>query len=381
MKLRIGSFSEMAENIKVHSSRIVMFGAGVIGTSITPALLESFGLVDLVVCSIDNDKTKWGGSVRIGQKTVTICSPDILYTLSENVTVLINVSRYADVFDQLEQMECTQNMFCYIIPMMCIENFRNEGGKGVIVTSNTPVIPKKIHYIWFGGGDIPQNLQRSIDSWRKYCPDYEIIRWDESNYDVRKCLYMRQAYQHKRYSFVTDYAKIDILYNYGGIYMDTDVEVIRSLDDLLYQEAFTSVEKWQVINFGGCSGAVCGHPSLEAYLQAWEKRELIREDGTLDTLSSGYVDTRVALDNGFTMNGQNQTVLGMNIYTYDYFHPYDYMSGRTEITDDTYAIHRFNGGWLDEDMRIVNQQSRMRYESLYQRARREDTKSIVGWNE
>lgn len=368
MQLRVGTFSEMAENIKAHSSRIVMFGAGVIGTSTTPALLESFGLLDLVVCYIDNDKTRWGEYIRVGRRTVKICSPDILHTLGENVTVLINISRYADAFEQMEQMECTQNMFCYIIPMMCIRNFHNEGSKGVIITSNVPVIPKKIHYIWFGGGPIPHGLQKCINSWRQYCPDYEIIRWDESNYDVGKCLYMKQAYQYKKYSFVSDYAKIDILYQCGGIYMDTDVQVVRSLDNLLYQEAFTSVEKWQVINFGGCSGAVCGHSSLEAYLQAWEKRELIRADGTIDPLSSGYIDTRVALDNGFRMNGQNQTVMGMNIYTYDYFHPYDYMSGKTELTDDTYTIHHFNGGWLDEDAQLADRQTRMKFEDLYQRA-------------
>lgn len=371
MRLRAGTFSEMVENIKAHSSKIVMFGAGVIGTTTTPMLLESFGLLDYVICYIDNDWCRWGENIQVGRKKVKICSPDVLYTLGEDVTILINISRYADVFDQMERMECTQNMLCYIIPMMCIRNFHNDGGKGIIVTSNVPVIPKKIHYMWLGERDIPQGLQRCIDSWCQYCPDYEIIRWDESNYDVEKCLYARQAYQNKKYGFVPDYARIDILYHHGGIYMDTDVEVIRSLDDLLYQEAFTSVEKWQVINFGGCSGAVCGHPSLEAYLQAWEKRKLIRADGTLDPLSSGYVDTRVALDNGFMMNGQNQTVMGMNIYTYDYFHPYDYMSGKMELTDDTYTIHHFNGGWLDKDAQLADKQTRIQFKSLYQRAERD----------
>lgn len=370
MRLKAGTFSEMAENIKERDSKIVLFGAGVIGTSTTPALMERFGLVDSVICYIDNDQTRWGQNLQVGQRIITICSPDILRTLTENITVLINISRYADAFEQLDRMECTQDMLCYIIPMMCIQNFHNEGGKGVILTSNTPIIPKRIHYIWFGGKAIPQSLQKCIDSWHKYCPDYEIIRWDETNYDVGKCLYMRQTYQHKKYSFVTDYAKIDILYQCGGIYMDTDVEVVRSLDDLLYQEAFTSVEKWQVINFGGCSGAVCGHPSLEAFLRAWEKREFIRADGTQDPLSSGYVDTRVAMDNGYVLNGQNQTVMGMNIYTYDYFHPYDYMSGRTEKTDDTYAIHHFSGGWLDEEMRLADQQTRLQFESLCRKVER-----------
>lgn len=367
MQLCGRTFAEMAADIKRHGSKIVMFGAGVIGTSTTPAVLENYGLERLAVCYIDNDRAKWGKDIKIGQRKIHICAPDILFTLGENVAVLINISRYADAFEQLEQMECTKKMACYIIPMMCIINFRNNGGKGIIHTSDTPIIPKKIHYMWLGGQNMPQGLQCCIDSWHKYCPNYEIIQWDESNYDIEKCIYMKQAYHHKKYGFVPDYARLDILYHYGGIYMDTDVELVRNLDNLLYQEAFCSVEKWQVINFGGCSGAVRGHPALQLFLRAWEGREFIREDGTQDILSSGYVDTRVALDNGYVLNGRNQNVMGMNIYTYDYFHPYDYMSGKTEITDDTYAIHHFNGSWLDAQTQVADRQTRQQFESLYKR--------------
>ncbi|KAI4450823.1 hypothetical protein C823_005360 [Eubacterium plexicaudatum ASF492] len=149
--------------------------------------------------------------------------------------------------------------------------------------------------------------------------------------------------------------------------MDTDVEVIRNLDDMLYQEAFCSVEKWQVLNFGGCSGAIPKHPALKRFLQAWKQRRFINEEGSADILSSGFLDTRVAMDCGYVLNGQNQTILGMNIYTYDYFHPYDYMSGKMELTDDTYAIHHFNGGWLDERAKLATQRTRSKYESLCHR--------------
>ncbi|MDE7431924.1 MAG: hypothetical protein K2N34_08430 [Lachnospiraceae bacterium] len=368
MRLCRGTFAEMAIAIKRNDSKIVLFGMGVIGTSITPVILEDLGLRDAVTCCIDNDTGKWGREIKIGQKNVRICAPDVLQTLGEEVTVLITISRYADALAQLDQMECTKKMVCYIVPMMCIANFRNGGGKGVMRTSTAPIIPKKIHYMWLGGGEIPQKLRRCIESWRKYCPDYEIIRWDESNYDINKCTYMKQAYQYKRYGFVPDYARVDILYHHGGIYMDTDVELVRNLDCFLYQEAFTSVEKWQVINFGGCSGAVKGHKSLRPFVNAWEQREFIRADGTLDDLSSGCIDTRVVLDNGYILNGKNQTVMGMNIYAYDYFHPYDYMSGKTDMTDDTYAIHHFNGGWLDECTQRADRQTRMQYESLCQKA-------------
>lgn len=354
MRLKTGTFTEMAEDIRANGSKIVLFGAGVIGTSTTPAILEIYELDSFVTCCIDNDITKWGREVTVGRRNKYIFGPGVLDTLDGCIAVLINISRFAGVVAQLERMECSGRITCYIIPAMCILNFHTTGGRGVVRTSDVPLIPKKIHYMWLGGKELPGNLQHCIDSWQRYCPDYEIMRWDESNYDVSKCTYMKQAYQYKRYGFVPDYARLDILYHHGGIYMDTDVELVRNLDSLLYQESFTSVEKWQVINFGGCSGSVAGHPSLKPFLRAWEQRKFIREDGTMDDLSSGYVDTRVALDNGYVLNGQNQTIMGMNIYTYDYFHPYDYMSEKTEMTDDTYAIHHFNGGWLDKRAQLVD---------------------------
>lgn len=364
MRLGGGSFEEMAADIKKHSRKIVLFGAGVIGTSITPAILDNFDLINIVECCIDNDALKWEKSIRLGEKKVKIYKPEILANLGDNVAVLINISRYAEALEQLEQMECTRTMICYIMPMMCIINFHNNGGKGVLQTSKKPLIPKKIHYMWLGGGALPPNLQKCIDSWCRFCPDYEIIKWDESNYDLKKSVYMEQAYKYKKYGYVPDYARVDILYHYGGIYMDTDVEVIRNLDDLLYQEAFSSVEKWQVLNLGGCSGAVPKHPALEKFLQAWEQRRFVDEEGHADMLSSGFVDTKVAMDYGYVLNGQNQNILGMNIYTYDYFHPYDYMSGKMEMTDDTHTIHHFNGGWLDERAKLATQQTRSKYESL-----------------
>lgn len=367
MRLCGGTFTEMAENIKANDSKIVLFGAGVIGTSITPALLDVLGLDTSVVCCIDNDSARWGKEITVGRRSVPICAPDVLCRLGGNAAVLINISRYADALEQLEQMACTRLVDCYVMPALIMDHFHREGKAGVIQTSRKPVIPKKIHYMWLGDGKLPEGLRQCMDSWHRFCPDYEIVRWDESNYDIEKCCYMKQAYRCKKFGFVPDYARLDILYCHGGIYMDTDVELIRNLDSLLYQGAFTSVEKWQVINFGGCSGAVAGHPSLEPFLRAWEQREFIRDDGTMDTLSSGYVDTRVALDNGYVLNGQNQTIMGMNIYTYDYFHPYDYMSGKTELTDDTFAIHHFNGGWLDEQMKNADQQTRLRFESLCKR--------------
>ena len=121
------------------------------------------------------------------------------------------------------------------------------------------MIPKIIHYCWFGGNEIPENDKKCIESWKKYCPDYKIIRWDESNYDYKKNSYMREAYEAKKWGFVPDYARLDIIYNYGGIYLDTDVELLKSLDEILDCEGFFGFESENLVNLGLGFGAVKGN--------------------------------------------------------------------------------------------------------------------------
>lgn len=368
MILKMGTFCGMAQDIIKSNSKIVIFGTGVIGSTTTAEILKEYNLGSRIICCIDNDKTKWNTFIGICGRKVKILSPDILSELKDKVTVLITISRYSSVYKQLENMKKTEEYSCYIIPALCIRNFHTEGGKGAVRTSNIPLIPKRIHYMWLGGGEIPDNLKYCMESWKKYCPDYEIIRWDETNYDVHKNKFVAQAYDKGCYGFVPDYARIELLYEYGGIYLDTDVELQRSLDELLYQEAFCGVEKWQVLNFGGCSGAVKGHRALEPFLERWKQRSLIRDDGTIDNISSGLIDTTVALENGYKINGKNQNIMGMNIYTYDYFQPYDYMSGMLEKTDDTFSVHHFNGGWLNDKSRQDNEIAIKTYQDLLKKA-------------
>lgn len=348
MILKTGTFYGMAQDIIKTNSMIVVFGTGVIGSAIIPELLKEYNLYDRVIFYIDNDKSKWNATIQICGREIQILPPDSLVPLHQNITVLVAISRFFGALKQLNQMETTKSFSCYIIPCLCLQNFHVVGKKDIENKSINPLIPKKIHYMWLGGTKIPLQLQRCIDSWKRYCPDYDIIRWDESNYDVHKNRFVAQAYDLKKFGFVPDYARIELLYEHGGIYLDTDVELQRNLDDLLYQEAFCSVEKWQVLNFGGCSGAVKGHKSLIPFLDSWSKRSLIREDGTIDNTSSGLIDTEIAIKAGYKINGMIQNIMGMNIYTYDFFHPYDYMSGKLEMSENTFSVHKFYGGWVDE---------------------------------
>lgn len=365
MRLRCCDFSEFARQVQRAGSKIVVFGAGVIGTVTVPEILHQYQLQDQVVCYLDNNRREPTPTIDIGTRRVMVEPVEWLAGAGENIVILVAISRYAEALEQLGRMSCTKNMPCFLMPMMCIHNFCSGVSRGEPVLSDKPRIPKTIHYMWLGKKPLPPNLQQCIDSWQRYCPDYEVVRWDESNYDIAKHAYMRDAYERGAYGFVPDYARLDILYQYGGIYMDTDVEVIKSLDPLLYQEAFCGVEKWQVVNFGGGSGAVKGHWMIGEFLKAREAVSFLDQNGRPNPITCGFYDTRTALKNGYRMDGTTQNIEGMNLYAYDYFHPYDYMSGHTNLTKHTYAIHRFHGGWLDEKMKRANEKATSRYEQLY----------------
>lgn len=369
MRLLCGSFENLQKRINDKNQQIIMFGAGAIGTVSIPEILKRYDLLNRIDCYIDNNESLWGNRINAAGKECIINPPSYLKACQSNVIIFLNISRFSSVLNQLEKMECTASIECCVMPMMLIHNYCLDKSYGEICMAKEQLIPKKIHYMWLGGKPLPDSLKRCIDSWYRFCPDYEIIQWNERNYDIAKHPYMKQAYEHKSYGFLPDYARLDILYNEGGLYLDTDVEIKRSIDDLLYQEAFCGVEKWQIINFGGLSGAVQGHPMIKRFLDAREKVSFVDEDGNPTRITCGIYDTPIAINAGYKINGKNQCICGMNIYAYDYFHPYDYMSGIINETENTYSIHWFNGGWLDEKMKLENEHTKLEYLKLYEKAK------------
>ena len=368
MFLNCCEWNNFRNNIRDNHRNLVLFGTGAIGRVSIPEILNNYGLFKYVSCFIDNDEEKWGTTSSFLGFELEVLSPNCLEDYSSNTVILLCISRFSEVLSQLESMECTKDMECYIMPMMLIHNYCTLKSEGTPIYHSSQLIPKKLHYIWLGGNPIPDKLQKCIDSWKRFCPDYEIIEWNETNYDIDKHPYMKQAYEAKAFGFVPDYARLDILYNEGGLYLDTDVEIRRNIDDLLYQEAFCGVEKWQIINFGGLSGSVKGHPMIKKFLDAREDILFIDSNGKQNRNTCGFYDTRVAINEGYKINGETQNICGMNIFAYDYFHPYDYMSGIVNETEKTHSIHWFNGGWLDEKMKKANEEAKRNYLDLYNRA-------------
>lgn len=208
-------------------------------------------------------------------------------------------------------------------------------------TSN---IPKRIHYCWFGGNPLPQLAQKCIASWKKFCPDYEIVRWDETNFDINCCAYVREAYEAKKWAFVSDVARLYALVNYGGIYMDTDVEVLHSLDDILKYEAVSGFEQPHAIPTG-LMASKANHPLFAELLREYDTRCFIKEDGTYDLTTNVKYITDTCLKYGLVLNNSIQTVNGFTLFPTDYFCPIDGKTGELHLTDNTYTIHHFAGSW------------------------------------
>jgi len=207
------------------------------------------------------------------------------------------------------------------------------------------MIPKIIHYCWFGGNPLPETALKCIASWRKYCPDYEIKEWNETNYDVRKIPYIAQAYDTKKYAFVSDYARFDILYEYGGIYFDVDVEVIKPIDDLIEKGAFAGIESPGALNAGlGLASRQCESIFAEI-LESYAKSYFLRSNGCMDLTTVVVRVSEIFKKYGFTNKNEIQNIKGITIYPVEYFNPKNQKTGELKITPNTHSIHHFDASW------------------------------------
>lgn len=213
------------------------------------------------------------------------------------------------------------------------------------------MIPKKIHYCWVGGNPLTPLAEKCIASWRKYCPDYEIVRWDESNYDFTKNKYMKQAYEAKKWGFVPDYARLDIIYQNGGIYLDTDVELVKPLDELLENKCFCGVELRDqgriVVALGLGFGAERGDSLIKEMMSAYFDLNFLNADGTLNLVASPVYQTKFLLEKGLINIPQIQNVAGITVYPKVYFNPTDLDTGKVVLDKKTISIHHYAGSWLD----------------------------------
>lgn len=213
------------------------------------------------------------------------------------------------------------------------------------------MIPKKIHYCWFGRGPKPELAVKCIESWRKFLPDYELIEWNEDNFDLDRYPYVRQAYDARKFAFVTDVVRLWALYHHGGIYMDTDVEVIKPLDSLLGFEAVSGFEsKTQIPT--GLMACLDGFALFKELLDQYETAQFVRPDGSLDLTTNVERITARCRKSGLVLNGQLQTIEGFTLLPQDYLCPKSQETGVITLTPNSLCIHHFSGSWLNKSAKL-----------------------------
>lgn len=224
------------------------------------------------------------------------------------------------------------------------------------------MITKVIHYCWFGGKEKTKLVKKCISSWKKYCPDYEIKEWNESNYNVRKNKFISDAYDNKKWAFVSDYARLDIIYNNGGIYLDTDVELIKSLDELLNYDLFIGFEPSYEIDgnnslgFGATGlgfGAIAHNKIIKDNLDAYKNIRFPKKTNALSEISCPKFTSKILVNYGFKMKDELQVINKCVLLSSEYLCPLNYDTKKLTITNKTISIHWYGASWISSKDKLL----------------------------
>lgn len=207
-------------------------------------------------------------------------------------------------------------------------------------------IPKIIHYCWFGRKEKPDSVKKCIESWKKNLPDYQLMEWNEDNFDVNRLSYTKDAYEARKYAFVSDVARVHALLNYGGIYMDTDVEVLKSFDSILDNRCVLGIEEREYVATSMIA-AEKNHPLIVEFVEIYKNLSFYDEEGNIIPGTNVQKLTNMLLKTGYVKENVYQELDdGICIYPKEYFSPYDYINCYFNITDKTICVHHFFVSWM-----------------------------------
>lgn len=213
------------------------------------------------------------------------------------------------------------------------------------------VIPKIIHYCWFGRTAKPKELVKCISSWKKFCPDYEIIEWNEDNFDVFRNEYTSWCYDNKKWAFLSDFVRLVVVAEHGGVYFDTDVELVSCIDGLMQYEAFYCFENASYVATGLGFGAIAGHQTLLAMIEQYHGLEK-KQDGSFGLVKCPMLNTNALIPYGLVLNGTKQMVSGAVVLPSEYMNPFDPATGILSKTENTVSVHWYSAAWLSPIKRL-----------------------------
>lgn len=326
------------------SKKIICYGIGVDFEKIMKNFSE-YPWDNKIGGLVDNSSSKHGKEYQIGARIHRIMNlDDLLKEDLSNLIIFISCSFWGEIIDQLNAVSKLDQVECYIYYFM----FTLSEHRDICIRQQKELlIPPVIHYCWFGGKELPDLYKRCIDSWQRFCPDYQIIEWNEENCDIDENQFAKQAYESGKFGFVPDYFRLKIIYEKGGIYLDTDVEVVQNLDDLRYNKAFCGMEVPGEAALGLGFGAVERHPVIKKMLNRYQGMQFVKTDGTYEDTISPVWQTMDLMELGMKYGNCLQDISGMTIYPVEVLSPKNLVTGELDITKYTYSIHHFDGSWVD----------------------------------
>ncbi len=348
--LRICGTSELEQ--KIAGKRFIAIGAGKMLSRIVKETAWHFEY------AVDSDPAKNGmilDEIGVSVHDWTYLSADH----STDQVYLITAVHFEELYERLLQSPQFKDNDIYIYSLLVRAEYdvrRDSYQRKEIVYPEKRAggIPKKIHYTWFSGDEMPDAFKRCVDSWHKYCPDYEFIKWDMDNYDYQKNCFCREAIENRKWAFASDFARADIVYHHGGIYLDADVEVVRNLDALLDQEAFIGFESTEWVDPGSGFGAAAGNPVVGRFLALYDDKRFVLEDGSFNMLPCPKYYTKALTECGLKLDGSYQLLDHIAVYPYDYFCPHSFWTDRLFQREYTYSIHHHVASWKNEEEREFN---------------------------
>ncbi len=324
---------------KVSEMPIIAFGAG----RKFRQFVSDFQLENKIRFVVDNDINIQGTEIEVNGISIQVENIQMLLKLPTSRYVILITSAYsiAQIMEQLNEYRELENVDCFSASLMQ----DNCNAETITYSTGKAIIPKVIHYFWFGKTPMNEKIRHCMNSWKKYCPDYKIIRWDESNYDVKKNQYMYEAYNAKKWGFVPDYARLDIVGTYGGIYLDTDVEIIKSFDDLLCDSSFWGFANYNEVVTGIGFGSVAGNELALQMRDYYDTQKFIKEDGSMDLRPCCDYQDEVLKSYGFILNNKQQKINGNVLYPVEVFNPNGLVGISDLYTENTHSIHWSTASW------------------------------------
>lgn len=321
--------------------KVICFGAGIQGQRF-PLFLKNWNYEGDFLGFIDNNKKEC--IVVDEQKYPTYSFMQALNVVDNDTVVVITCLHSKEIIKQIKENEISKNWFYISIDEVAETQLMISDYPEVRNENEGQLIPKIIHYAWFGGRKSSQ-IEKNIERWKELCIDYEFKEWNENTYDITTNAYMKQAYETKSWGFVPDYLRLDVIYKYGGIYLDTDIELIRKPDELLFQKCFASIDASLVMNLGSGFGAVPGCNIIKELRDYYDNVYFLKKDGKIDKTSCNTHSLNVIKNKGFLINDSLQNVNGMNIYPMIFQGACQY-TGKKRTTEKTFWIHHGNMSWM-----------------------------------